>query len=421
VGGFDLPPIGRVVGQRGSAAANPYTSISQARSSNQSARIESVVPRELIAIAPRTPILREYKAPPLAPGQIRIHTVFASPKHGTELVGYRNDPAGQRVYDRELGAIMPRPESAGSGFPQPLGNMAVGIVCEVGPAAERFRVGDRVFGHWPIRETHTVDEQLVDPMPPNLSEEAAVCLDPAVMAFPMRDARIGLGDWVAVFGMGAIGLLAVQLARLGGADQIIAVDLIAERRELAVRFGADVALDPRADGGDIGLAIRELTRKGTDGAALERPAGEHIVGGYRERPTQFTDLGVDVAVEVSGSSRALHDAIRSTRFGGTICVLSYYGSDAKELHLGEEFHINRLQLVSARAQSLPLRDAPGWTLTRLVETCLTWLVSGKLRVDGIVTPIVPFEQAAEAYRAIDEHPEQSIKLGIRFPAWPGRH
>ena len=38
--------------------------------------------------------------------------------------------------------------------------------------------------------------------------------------------------------------------------------------------------------------------------------------------------------------------------------------------------------------------------------------------EGIITPIVPFQDAADAYRAIDEHPDQSIKLGIRFPAEP---
>ena len=43
-----------------------------------------------------------------------------------------------------------------------------------------------------------------------------------------------------------------------------------------------------------------------------------------------------------------------------------------------------------------------------------WLVSGRVSTEGIITPIVPFADAAEAYRAIDEHPEDSIKLGIRF-------
>ena len=294
--------------------------------------------------------------------------------------------------------------------------MAVGVVTERGAGATRFRVGDRVFGHFPIRETQTVEETNADPMPPGLSDEAAVCLDPAVMAFAMRDGNLKLGDRVAVFGMGAIGLLAVQLARLGGAAWVIAVDPIAARRDLALGLGADVALDPLAGDGDVGLAIRRLTAPaGWDPAAITLPLGERIVGGYRERPSQSGDLGVDVAVEATGSIPALHHAARATRFGGTVCVLSFYGRDAAGLHLGEEFHVNRLQLVSARAESLPLRDAPGWTLRRTVETTLDWLVSGRLRTAGIVTPVVEVADSVEAYRAIDELPERSIKLGIRFP------
>jgi threonine dehydrogenase-like Zn-dependent dehydrogenase len=96
-------------------------------------------------------------------------------------------------------------------------------------------------------------------------------------------------------------------------------------------------------------------------------------------------------------------------------MISFYGGDAAGLRLGDEFHVNRQQLVSARVESLPLRDAPAWTLERLVEVALGWLENGRLRTDGIVTPVVPFEECVEAYREIDEHPERSIKLGIRFP------
>jgi threonine dehydrogenase-like Zn-dependent dehydrogenase len=372
------------------------------------------MPHELIALVPRTPVLREYAEPVLGDRQVRIRTEFASPKHGTELVGFRDEPAANRPYDSTLGAVMPITEEArGRRFPRNLGNMAVGVVTETGPGATRFAIGDRVFGHLPIRETHTVDETSVDPMPPGLTDEAAVCLDPVVMALAMRDANIKLGDHVAVFGMGAIGLIAIQLARQAGADLVIAVDPIAHRREVALALGADVALDPVA-AGDAGLAIRRLT--GWHGAENTPPSPERtrVRGGYWEGVTQRGQFGVDVAVEVSGSSRALHDAIRATRFGGTICVLSFYGRDAAGLHLGEEFHVNQLQLVSCRAESLPLRDAPAWNLARYVDVSLAWLASGRLRTDGIVWPVVPFGESVEAYRAIDEHPEQSIKLGVRF-------
>jgi threonine dehydrogenase-like Zn-dependent dehydrogenase len=369
------------------------------------------MPRELIATAPRTPAFRDYDDAPLTERQIRIRTQFASPKHGTELVGYRDEPAAHRHYNPALGAVLPRPDRPA--FPRGLGNMAVGEVTEVGSAVSRFTVGDRVFGHFPIRETQTTDESNADLVPDGLTDEALMCLDPAVMAFSIRDVKIGLGDRVAVFGLGAIGLMAVQLARLSGASWVVAVDPIASRRDLATAFGADAVLDTSEFEGDTGRAIRDITRE-RDAADPGDAPRTRLVGGYWEQDSQTTQLGVDVAIEASGSIRALHQAIRGTRFGGTICMLSFYGRDAAGLHLGEEFHINQLTLVSARAESIPLRGYPAWTLDRTVKTTLAWLAGGRLLTEGIITPVVPFADAVEAYREIDEHPERAIKLGIRF-------
>ena len=172
-----------------------------------------------------------------------------------------------------------------------------------------------------------------------------------------------------------------------------------------------MVIDPLAGDGDVGMEIRRLTGPTPDPTPR---AQTRITGGYLERPTQTGHLGVDVAVETSGSVPALHQAIRATRFGGTICMISFYGKDATGLYLGDEFHVNRLTLVSARAETLPGRDAPVWDLKRLVDLALSWLVSGRMRADGIITPIVDFADSAEAYRAIDERPQESIKLGIRF-------
>ena len=89
----------------------------------------------------------------------------------------------------------------------------------------------------------------------------------------MHDASLKLGDRIAIFGLGTFGLLTVQLARMQGAGWIAASDPIADRRAFAERLGADLVLDPTAT--DVGLELRRL-----DG------------------------VGVDVAVEFSGSLRA---------------------------------------------------------------------------------------------------------------------
>ena len=101
------------------------------------------MPRELVAVAPRTPVLREYEEPVLGERQIRIRTEFASPKHGTELVAYRDDPASQRSYDAAWGtAVRLTEEERARRFPRPLGNMAVGVVAEVGAAVTPQRTPD---------------------------------------------------------------------------------------------------------------------------------------------------------------------------------------------------------------------------------------------------------------------------------------
>ena len=94
--------------------------------------------------------------------------------------------------------------------------------------------------------------------------EAACCMDPANFALAaVRDGNVRVGEKVIIFGMGAIGLFTVQLARLSGATDIIAVDPIQSRRELALKHGATLAVDPdQVD--DFALASRDWLGDGAD-------------------------------------------------------------------------------------------------------------------------------------------------------------
>lgn len=344
------------------------------------------MPRELIAIAPRQPVLREYDEPTLKPDQVRIRSEFSAPKHGTELHLYRgHSPFGRAWWDAKLQQFMPR-EDEGSVFPMPLGNMTVGTVVEIGGEVTRFRVGDRVYGHLPIRETHTVAESRLEPVPEGMTPEQIVYLDPAEFALAaVRDANIRLGETVALFGLGAIGFMVLQMAQLSGAAWIAAVDPLPNRREMALRYGADLALDPGE--GDVSLAIKQTN------------------GGR----------GVDVAIEASGSYRALHEAIRVTAFGGLIVPLAFYEGEAVGLRLGEEAHMNRATLRFTRAISDPNRDHPMWDRARILRHAEALLRSGRVRVEGLVHPKVSFAEVVEAYRRIDEAPGESIKLGVVYP------
>jgi threonine dehydrogenase-like Zn-dependent dehydrogenase len=347
------------------------------------------MPRELVAVSPRKPVLIEYEEPPLKSGQIRIKSRFSAEKHGTTLLIYKGlSPFSDKVFDADVGLFFPKETRRGwtVSFPIKLGNITVGTVVEVGDNVKRFKVGDRVWGYLPIRETHTVNEGEVNPAPSELSDEEIVCIDPAAVALmAVREGHVRLGDAVAIFGLGAIGLIAVQMAKLSGALFVIGVEPIEKRRNLAELYGADVLIDPKSC--DAGLKIREAT-------------------GWK---------GVDIAIETSGSYSALHQAIRGTRYGGTIVPVSWYHGEAKGLNLGEEWHFNRQVMISgARVESEPYRDYPLWDRRRIYETVIELFRRKRLKIDGLLSPIVNFEEAAEAYKTLDEKPEETIKLGVKY-------
>jgi len=297
-------------------------------------------------------------------------------------------PFSEKTFDPSFSIFVPKGTSRGwtLSFPMRLGNMTVGIVDEVGTQVQKFKTGDRVYGYLPIRETHVVQEDMISPAPPEIGDEDLVCIDPATVALMgIREGRVKLGDTVAIFGLGAIGLLSVQMAKLSGASLVIAIEPIEKRRKLAADYGADVLFDPFNC--DVGLEIRKTT----------------------------ADKGVDVTVETSGSYPALHEAIRGTGFGGTIVPVSWYHGEARGLNLGEEWHFNRQVLVSgARVESEPYRDYPLWDRKRIYDTVLDLFRETRITSKGMLSPIVRFEEVAEAYRMLDGKPEETIKLGVIY-------
>ncbi len=339
------------------------------------------MPLELIADRPGHAILSEYEEPLLQPGEVRMKSLFSSVKHGTELRGFRADtPDATDRWDGEL-RLHRRGESTGETFLRHLGNMCLGEIIQIGSGVDGMQLGDRVFAHLPIRETHVIEAAKLRHAPDDLSPQAIMYWDPTDFALgAVRDAPIRLGDRVAVFGLGAIGLIVAQAARLAGARWVAVVDPIERRRDAALRHGADLALNPVDV--DAGVEIKELTEK----------------------------AGVEIAFETSGAYPAFEDALRSVCYAGTVVSTAYYHG-SQGVHLAGEWHRNRIHVISSRANSQPMPQ-PNWTFDRIRDESLALLVEKRLNVDGLIDPIVPFSQAATAYHEINEHPDRSIKLGV---------
>src|SRR5688500_7782822 len=137
------------------------------------------------------------------------------------------------------------------------------------------------------------------PIPEGLTDEQ-VLMCPDIMSTGFGGAESGairIGDTVAVFAQGPIGLCATAGAKLRGATTIIAVDTLPERLEISRRMGADHVIDFRA--ADPVEQILKLT------------------GGR----------GVDAAIEALGSQATFEAALRVLRPGGTLSSLGVYSSD----------------------------------------------------------------------------------------------
>ena len=105
--------------------------------------------------------------------------------------------------------------------------MCVGVVTGAGREVEGLREGDEVFGHVPVRATHTLEARRLLPVPGGVSPQALMYSDPTNVAVGgVREAPVRLGDRVAVFGLGAIGQMTLQVARLAGASWVAAIDPI---------------------------------------------------------------------------------------------------------------------------------------------------------------------------------------------------
>ncbi len=229
---------------------------------------------------------------PVRPGLIIGHEpVGIIEKLGSAVRGYQE---GQRVI---AGAITPSGYSNaclggcgsqdGSGTPhgwQAMGGWKLGNTID-GCQAEYVRVPDAMANLAPVPEGLT-------------DEEVLMCPDIMSTGFSGSErAAVGIGDTVAIFAQGPIGLCATVGAKLKGATSIIAVETIEQRAAVARRLGADHIVDFRRE--DPVDAILRLT----DGR------------------------GVDVAIEALGTQATFEAALRVLRPGGTLSSLGVYAKD----------------------------------------------------------------------------------------------
>jgi alcohol dehydrogenase len=239
-------------------------------------------------------------------------------------------------------------------------------------------VDQRIFGHGKISGDlqGAQAEQVVVPranltlrkVPDGLADDVALFAGDVMNTgvFAVRSANLQPGESVVVLGMGPVGLCTVQAARHAGASQVIAVDGVTERLEVAESFGAvPVHLteqDPRAE-----------IKAHTEGR------------------------GADVGVEAVGTPQALDLAIRLTRRAGKLAVIGVHGQPC-EVHMGLLWN-----------KSLTVTTGLANVIAHFDDT-LALLAAGELDPSPLVERHLPLEQAPEAYAAYDRREALKIVL-----------
>ena len=291
-----------------------------------------------------------------------------------------------------------------------IGHEPVGVVHELGVGVKDYSVGERVLvgaitpcgqcnyclsGDWsqcggPIggwKFGNTINgaqaEYLLVPnaqanlakIPDDLSDEQVLLLadiaSTGISAAESADMKIG--DTVAVFAQGPIGLCATAGAKLKGASLIIAVESDPVRSAMAKRMGADIVVDHTQM--DAVAEIRRLT------------------GGK----------GVDVAIEALGTQATFESALRVLRAGGTLSSLGVYSGKLSVPWEPFAAGLGDHKIVTTLCPGGKER------MRRLMEL----VRRGRLELRPLLTHTFSLDQITEAYKLFGERREGVIKVAIR--------
>jgi 2-desacetyl-2-hydroxyethyl bacteriochlorophyllide A dehydrogenase len=332
--------------------------------------------------------LVEAPRPEPAEGQVLVRTLYSGISAGTELTAYLGtNPYLHRRWDPDRRLFLPGSHTVD--YPvEGWGYEEVGVVEELGPGVTGLAPGDTLWGLWGHRAYAVLDAETArhqvlpahaDPMCGVFARVGAVALNAVI------DAETHVGETVVVFGQGVIGLLATRLAVLSGAT-VVAVDAVPGRLKLAQDQGAAHTLLVGED--SPAEVVNELT------------------GGR----------GADACIELSGAYGAPHEAVRAAGYNGRMVAAGFYQGEAGALRLGEEFHHNRVRIISSQISGVAAAHSDRWDRQRLHRGFIKLVIEGRVDPLRLVTHVLPVEELARAFALVAERPADLLQAVLDFRA-----
>jgi (R,R)-butanediol dehydrogenase/meso-butanediol dehydrogenase/diacetyl reductase len=207
-------------------------------------------------------------------------------------------------------------------------------------------------------------------MPPGLSHRAAATVEPSVVGLHgVHRAGLQVGESCVVMGAGPIGLVTAMWARFAGARAVVVSEMAEGRRKMALKMGADAAVNPRE----------------------QSPVQELI---------NITGDGPDVVFECIGVPGTIEEAIRFARKGGRVVVIGACGEPDK------------FTPMRALRREVDVRFSSGADM-REFQTAMALMASGRISTEPMITHTVGIEDFPQTFAALS-HPNEQCKVMLEF-------
>lgn len=305
------------------------------------------------------------------PEEVTIEATVSAISPGSELLVYRGNVPANLQADPTLESL-----DGTLSYPLQYGYATVGTVSRTGPDVDSGLLGEEVFAFHPHQTAFTLPETDIVTLPDGIDSVRGVLFPTVETATNfLLDGEPKIGETVVVFGAGVVGLTTIHLLSEYPLEQLVAIEPIDRRRELARSLGADAAYSPD-DSIELGAT------------------------------------GADLVYELSGNPAALDDALELVGYDGRIVVGSWYGTKRHAPDFGGTFHRDRISIVASQVSTIAPALRGRWSRERRRRVACEQLST--LPIDALVTDRLPFTSAAEAYELLDTDPK-TVQILLTYP------
>lgn len=314
--------------------------------------------KQIVFTKPCVAELFEINVAPPKPDEVQVKMAVSTISSGTERANLVGDPNVSALGPSEVV------------FPRYTGYSSAGVVLDIGENVTDIKVGDRVAMSWSAHSgVLNMPRGLVYKLDDSISFGDAALFH--ISTFPLaaiRKCRLEIGESAVIMGLGVLGLVAIPLLKAAGAVPVVAVDPVAEKREKALKMGADYAFDPFSPN-------------------------------FAKSVKAVTSGGAKVGIEVTGVGAGLDGILDCMAPFGRVALLGCTRNKDFTIDYYKKIHAVGITLVGAHTIARPEFEshAGWWTLKDDVAAVIRLTLHGRLKLSDVIDETYSPNIASEVY------------------------